>query len=482
MLVYIFAFILGLSPALQAVFDLPLQLALQRAVLAGFLLWLFLRARGAGLPAMGRRFLPLWGVAAFSFASMMCSPFRGYIFNEWGNFAAGLMVFLWASFASGEERERVGRAVLWGGWLVFAISLLQAFVLGNFWTLPPLTNFNALALYAVMLIPVALSRGAWPLAAAMTVLVIWTQSLGAALAGVTAAVLYVSSRRGESGLKENALVIGALALLAVAAAYLLQGDSIAGRLAWWRTAWEMFSARPLAGFGHAAFSWAASGFQAAGSFREYSIYAHNYYLEFLAENGLPAALAWFWLLYHAVRARAGLEKYAVIAALVHSFIDFGLSVPANFWLFCWLLSAGPGGGEQRELKIPRGFVTAGMAFALLLFAALLSLDRRSLGFEKARRLAAASVRSGNMEAVPVLLEPYARSSLFRAPALEVMARAYSAGVREWDHFYAAVTFEQLLLENPYAPSAWKALGGLYSAPGWERTAADLKARRREVYR
>ena len=41
-----------------------------------------------------------------------------------------------------------------------------------------------------------------------------------------------------------------LAVLAAALFWLLQADSVAGRLAWWRSAWEMFSSRPLAGFGH----------------------------------------------------------------------------------------------------------------------------------------------------------------------------------------------------------------------------------------
>jgi O-antigen ligase len=481
MLAYIFSFILGLSPALQALFDLPLQLALQRAVLAGCLAWFFLRAFGAGLPRafIERRFFPLWAAAALTLASLLASPLRGQVFNEWGNYAAGLLIFLFASFINKEGRDRVERAVLWGAWLLFALSLLQAFVLKNFLSVVPLTNLNALALYAVMIIPLALSRGAWPLAAAMLILVVWTQSLGAALAGLAASGLYAVSRPGGRALKENALPLAALAVLAAAVFYLLQYDSLAGRLAWWRSAWEMFLARPLAGFGCASFTWVSGAFQPDGAFREYSIYAHNYYLEFLAENGLPAAIAWFWLVLAAARSKTGLARYSLVAALVHSLVDFGLSVPANFWLFCWLLSSPAAEGEPVRLSRPAA--RAALIAALLLCAALLSLDRRSLVFERARGRALAAAIAGDFPSAEAELAPALGRGLFRAPALDFLGRLGAADRTAPPGFASAVYFEMALLENRYNARAWAALRRLYSAPGFEARAAGLEARRREVF-
>lgn len=478
MLSYIFIFVLGLSPALQAVFDLPLQLALQRAVAVACLAWLFLRAYGGGLPrSLGeKRFYPLWAAAGLTVLSLSVSPFRGQIFNEWGNYAAGLLIFLFASFMGKEARGRVERAVLWGAWLIFGLSLLQAFVLGNFISRPPLTNLNALALYAVMIIPLALERKALPLAAAMLILVIWTESLGAALAGLAAAGLYAVSRPGGSR-KENSFLLAALAVLAAAILYLLQADSIAGRLTWWTSAWKMFSARPLTGFGHAAFTWAQAAFQPNGAFREHSIYAHNYYLEFLAENGFPAAVAWFWLIFSAVRRRTGLVKYALVAALVHSLVDFGLSVPANFWLFCWLLSSP---AEEGEVFLPsRRAAGAALAFALLLAAALACLDWRSLAFEKARFRAACAedFTSAERELLPAL-----RTGLFRAPALELLGRLAAADREAPPGFRSAEYYEMALLENRYSANAWAALSRLYSSPGLENEAAGLEKRRQEVFK
>jgi len=500
MLSYIFIFVLGFSPVLQAVFDLPLQLALQRAVLLGCLAWAFLGAYGPGLPRglAAKRFYPLWAAAGLSFLSLLASPFKGYVFNEWGNYAAGLLIFIFASFLNKEERGKAERAVLWGAWLVFAVSLLQAFALENFIARPPLTNLNALALYAVMLIPLALEHRNWPLTWALVILVVWTQSLGAILAGLAAAGLYAFSRKGGGASsaqsrtgqysssfmplsgderKDNIWLLAGLAALAVPVFYLLQADSVAGRLAWWRSAWEMFSLRPLPGFGHASFTWAQAAFQAAGAYREHAIYAHNYYLEFLAENGLPAALAWFWLLFAAARAKTGLVKYSVIAALVHSMLDFGLSVPANFWIFCLLLSSPS--EEAGFFKPSRRAAGAALLFACLLLAALAALDFRSLSFEKARARAASA---GGLPAAEAELRPALRSGLFRAPALELLGRLGAADTSAGPGFRSSVYYEMALLENRYSAPAWGALRRIYSQPGLEEQAAGLERRRLEVFK
>ena len=502
MLAYIFLFVLGLSPVLQAVFDLPLQLALQRAVLLVCLAWLFIRAYGDGLPRgfADNKFYPLWAAAGFSFVSLLASPFKGDILNEWGNYAAGLLIFLFAGFLDKGERGKVERAVVCGAWLVFSVSLLQAFAPGKVPSRPPLTNFNALALYSIMLIPFALERKNWALAGALAALLAWTQSLGAALAGLAVACVYAISRFRSREPEGNARLLPALAILAVPVLYLLRADSVAGRLTWWRSAWEMFAARPLLGFGHASFSWAQAAFQPEGAFREHAIYAHNYYLEFLAENGLPAAAAWFGLLFFAARAKKGLVKYSVMAALVHSLVDFGLSVPANFWLFCWLLGSPSGestpaaqGAEQRGSSLPlpgdaqgegrpsRRALGAWLVFVSLLLAALFELDLRSLAFEKARIRAAAAAVLGGSTAAETELRPALEGKLFRAPALELLGRLSLAAGKE-SGFSPAVYYEMALLENRYSASAWSALRRIYSVPGREVQAAGLESRRLEVFK
>jgi hypothetical protein len=477
---YIFSAVLLLAPPLQAVFDLPLQLAFQQALLLGCLAWLVLRVRDGGLPGgLGdRRFYPLWAAAGFTLLALLASPFRGYAYQEWGNYAAGLLIFLFASFLGERERGLVLRAVLAAAWLIFCVSLVQAFVLKNFISHPPLTNLNALALFAVMLVPLALESRRWALAGAMIVLVVWTQSLGAALAGLAAAAAYAAARVKSGEMRGSGWLLAVLAAVGVLALWLLQSDSVAARLAWWRSAWDMFLARPLTGFGASSFAWAQAGFQAGGPAVEHSIYAHNYYLEFLAENGLFAAAAWFLLLFTAARRVTGLARFSVIAALAHSLVDFGLSVPANFWLFCFLLATPAAPAPDVEVKRP--LFRSALLFVCLLEAVLLSLCWRGISFERARQRALAAFAAGDPAAAELALRPELGKKLLRLPALEFLGRlnltARDRGVR------AAVYFEAALLENRYSALSWRALARIYSASGRPELAAGLERRRREVFK
>ena len=116
MLVYVFSCVLLVSPLLQAVFDLPLQLAFQQALLLAFLAWVFVELRGADLRALfHKKFLLLWCAAGLSLVSLLLSPFKGHIFNEWGNYAAGLLIFVYSSFLDKESRRKTDTAVLAGG-------------------------------------------------------------------------------------------------------------------------------------------------------------------------------------------------------------------------------------------------------------------------------------------------------------------------------------------------------------------------------
>ena len=455
-------------------------------MLLAFLAWYWLAPDEKRRGVLAKKFRGLWAAAALSLLALVVSPFKGYIFNEWGNYAAGLLIFVFSSFLSGQERAKTDRAVEAGAWLVFALVLVQIFFLKDLAERPPLTNLNALALYGVMVAPLALARRSWLLAAAMASFLILSQSLGAALAAFGAAAVYAAARFSSREGSGNKWLFAALLAGAVTVIYFLQADSLAGRLAWWRSAWDMFLARPLTGFGHAAFTWAQAGFQQPGAFREHAVYAHNYYLEFLAENGLPAAAVWFCFLFGAARSRAGLIKYSVIGALLHSFVDFGLSVPANFWLFCYL-AAEPAqeAAPVKERPAPGGLFTFKAAFglALLLEAALLTLNFKSLAFERARGRALAAALGGSRAAAEAQLGPYLVRGLFRAPALEFLGRLTFSGPAAGDKgFSSAVYYEMALLENPYSSQAWRSLERLYGVAGREREAAGLAARKAEVYK
>jgi O-antigen ligase len=127
-----------------------------------------------------------------------------------------------------------------------------------------------------------------------------------------------------------------------------------GRLALWKDTLEIIRERPWTGAGLGSFEFAFTRVQSHEL--AYTVeHAHNDYLEFSAELGIPAAsllfLAFFFLaartLQTSLRARSGRTRALALgilagtsALLVHSLADFNLHIPANALVFSVLLGMG----------------------------------------------------------------------------------------------------------------------------------------------
>ncbi len=137
-----------------------------------------------------------------------------------------------------------------------------------------------------------------------------------------------------------------------------------GRLALWKDTLKLIRERPWTGSGLGSFAVAFTSIQSHEL--AYSVdHAHNDYLEFSAELGIPAA-AFLFLGFLAIAARTlrasrlapssrtralALGTLAgIIALLVHGFADFNLHIPANALVFSVLL--GMGYAMSMELSAP----------------------------------------------------------------------------------------------------------------------------------
>lgn len=123
------------------------------------------------------------------------------------------------------------------------------------------------------------------------------------------------------------------------------------RLSIWQGTWTLIRERPLLGTGLGTFPIAFTGVQTT-FLGEFVNHAHNDYLEFASDIGLPAALALFasiiYLLVRAVRNAFQAENRfdravalgcsgSILAILLHSLTDFNLHIPANALLFSTVL-------------------------------------------------------------------------------------------------------------------------------------------------
>lgn len=113
----------------------------------------------------------------------------------------------------------------------------------------------------------------------------------------------------------------------------------------WSSTWQMFKAHPILGTGLGAYWIAITKFHdASGAFTPQE--AHNDYLELLASGGLIGCALVIWFAFRVARVSRRLTKESgalsalavgalvgMFGVLVHSFVDFGLHIPANALLF-----------------------------------------------------------------------------------------------------------------------------------------------------
>ncbi len=117
-----------------------------------------------------------------------------------------------------------------------------------------------------------------------------------------------------------------------------------GRLLVWKDTMKMVKDFPVFGAGFGTYRYA---FPMYKTFPKQSIWdhAHNDYIEFLAEGGIPMLLAFLWGAKRAVswgiRSESKLSTGAttgIVAMLIHSFFDFNLRIPANTFVFFSLMA------------------------------------------------------------------------------------------------------------------------------------------------
>ncbi|MGH9669914.1 MAG: O-antigen ligase family protein, partial [Terriglobales bacterium] len=149
----------------------------------------------------------------------------------------------------------------------------------------------------------------------------------------------------------------------------IQGDVEAGRWVIAGDSVKMILARPLAGWGLGTFPYVYPSFRSFYS-NEFVNHAHNDYLEFAVETGLPglAAIVWFLVaLYRGGLSRvdpwhsdfsAAIRLAALVGCtgiVVHSLLDFNLHIPANAALFFVLCAVASRTDWEKEARAPRSF-------------------------------------------------------------------------------------------------------------------------------
>ena len=497
MLVFIFCSLLLLVPALQGVWDLRTQFMFEAAVFLTGGFWIFREIMSGRPPAFlsDKRNIPLLCAAAFSYAAFRLSPVSSLIAPEWWNLLTGMFVLVFASSLTLAERKSADLALRLAAWCVVLLSFYQGYMIvvkgvgGAADLTASLPTANALALFTLMLIPLAVVWRDILLLAALLIVLIWTMSVPAVLGLLAGACFYAADNISRGEVKKNRLVLAVLAVAAAAAVSLLEPRFVSDRLSWWDPAFRMFSDRPLLGFGQGAFAHVYPAFYHSGPALPAAAGAHNYYLEFLAENGLFAFLFCGWAALVRLKGIKGLEKYALISALVYSFTDFGLAAPANFFIFCYLLSVsrpGEAAAAAPALRPDKKTAAVLAALGLACFAVLCGSFSSQFKLSRLRGRALSDLYAGTYQRAEAVLAEAARLAPADPLVPGLLGRVrLRAGSEQNDTgllFSAAVELERSVTLVPYNAGAWLDLERLYAAAGERRLLEGLQQRKAEVYK
>jgi O-antigen ligase len=195
-------------------------------------------------------------------------------------------------------------------------------------------------------IALSLSRGGLLIALVSLVLLIWLHAItgmrGIARAVTVAGSLFAVASIGVVVMSGRMLD----RLITSTAGDLPLGD----RIRFWQESWRVVGAYPIVGCGFGGFVSAVMPFRATSVTKTLD-YAHNDYLQFLAEGGIvPFVLAcivgaivllaaWRAVFRPSDPRRRGLAiacSVALYAGLLHSAVDLITYVPATAMLLCWI--------------------------------------------------------------------------------------------------------------------------------------------------
>ncbi|MGQ0644070.1 MAG: O-antigen ligase family protein [Elusimicrobiota bacterium] len=356
---------------------------------------------------------------AASAASALVSSFPHSALRSLHVDAAAPFFFFFAAAGGAEHGRACRRALLAGGAAAGVLALVRD-APASIALAGPLPNPNALAACLLLLIPLAWKETSihragpglwlWRLAAAALVgVLLGTRSFLAYFVVLGQGYFWIRAKN------KRAAGLAALAVLAVAGAWFFRADWVrlvqweADRPAWWRTALAMWLDNPFLGAGPGAFGEAYAGYRAV-ELGQNSLYAHNFFLDMLAERGLlgmGAFLLFLTALVRRLRAAPGLDGAAVLGVagfLAYNLAHIGFSFPGVYWIFwaaaglAWSETRRPAGAAL-PLKARRWILAAGLVLAAAAAFNALRLFRADQCLARAR----AALRQGDVPRAKTLI-------------------------------------------------------------------------------
>ena len=352
-------------------------------------------------------------LASLSALSAWTSPVPAYARPAWAAAVAGLALFPLISVLDAEGRERVERFLRAAGWILVVLAFYQR-LQGDIRPAATFLNQNAFAGAILLLLPIAARAGDWALAAGLLACLWWTKSVGAWLGLSVALILH----RRAVGVVAFWLGSSAGFVGLVAAYAKIQSPETLHRVEWWKAAWRMAASAPWLGLGPGSFAYALPAHVPVRPELS-TLFAHQHFLETAAERGWPYLLLWIVGLAVLLKPAPAGRRFGPAAALIHGLVDYALSVPGVFWLFCASTALAPP-DTGRSVNVPLRWRP--VLCAVILAAASVSgvVVWRGWSADRLRARAVFALRESRLDDAAALLEasealsPHPEAARFRA--------------------------------------------------------------------
>lgn len=320
--------------------------------------WLFLRGWRSGFPPLFApvALIPLWGMCQLAFHLTVYSHVTWQEVASW----SAQFAFLYLGFAAlqdRETRESILSTLLACAVCLASLGMLQWFTAGGrvLWlfdtpyegeVMATFLNRDHYAVFVELVLPIALARALfdtqtpirYTVAAGLlyaSVVTTGSRAGTALVTGEAGLLILISLARRGWDLRRVWLMAAVLLGASFAAGweYLLfrlrQPDLFTFRREMALATIDMIRDRPLAGFGLGTWPTVYPGYALFDPPGFYMNHAHNEWLEWAAEGGLPMALLCLIIAWYAILlARRNLWALGVPVAFLHAALDFPMRKPA----------------------------------------------------------------------------------------------------------------------------------------------------------
>lgn len=412
-----------------------------------------------------------------SLISFLLSPLRNLISLEYINFLSGFIIFFITLNIQDNDRD-----IKYFYPFLFIIVLISAYnLISGDDVIATLKNSNTLAFFSILIIGMLLEKRKYYAALIFFCVLISTRSIAGMLSVVLVSSYYCFNNRKNIDFKNNKIVLSIVLLLIVFLVFNIDERSVSDRINWWRSSFDMFKERPLVGWGYSGFTHLISAFSSDGP---KSLYAHNYFIETLAEEGIIFFAVWFYFLFLIIKRSKNFYHYALLSALLQSLFDFGIDTTCGWWFFMYVLAE----SDKKDLLMFR-FSNNGkkitsfiITLSSLVFLVWLYSSFKYIDIEK--RLGVISELANNNRydlAVAYSDDSISKNpdnfdiALKRALVLEDIAEITRDKRAYMD---LAKSLEYILIINPYYKRAYDKLEKIYDMIGDERLITDLRFRKK----